>query len=289
MPKGVIYKYTFPDGRVYIGQTRRPVQLRCKEHLDPKIGPTNSRFWEAYQKHGTFEFEVVETIEANDSEELVRLLNEKETELIWKYDATNPAHGCNVRAVGTEKTNAGQILRDACRQLRQIMINERMPLWNSIEEKIVHTHIALSDEEKSLLHDLLLIDIFKGSSNIAEIIDDPHPVLKSSRDDDDGFMMEEELDFFSWAIREDCETDACEIIRTNYREILMAHYEKKAILQLDADGNVVREFYTLPEITDAFGVARADNVLNVLKGRQKSAYGYKWKYKYEQNNELSTQ
>ena len=47
--KGYIYKYTFPDGKVYIGQTRRPIELRHAEHLNPSTGPLNPGFWEAYQ------------------------------------------------------------------------------------------------------------------------------------------------------------------------------------------------------------------------------------------------
>ena len=50
--KGFIYKYTFPDGKVYIGQTRRPLEVRHKEHLNPKIGRLNPKFWEAFKKFG---------------------------------------------------------------------------------------------------------------------------------------------------------------------------------------------------------------------------------------------
>ena len=56
---------------------------------------------------------------------------------------------------------------------------------------------------------------------------------------------------------------------------------KNAIVQLDKEGNVVKEFYSFNEICQAFNVPRADNVKNVLKGKQKSAYGYFWKYKEE--------
>lgn len=31
--KGIIYKYTFPDGKVYIGQTRNP-EKRKREHAE---------------------------------------------------------------------------------------------------------------------------------------------------------------------------------------------------------------------------------------------------------------
>jgi hypothetical protein len=50
--KGYIYKYTFPDGKVYIGQTVRPVAARHREHITPSTGRVNVGFWEAYQKYG---------------------------------------------------------------------------------------------------------------------------------------------------------------------------------------------------------------------------------------------
>ena len=51
--KGIIYKYTFSDGKVYIGQTRRPQEIRKREHLNAIVGPTSSGFWDAYQCQGT--------------------------------------------------------------------------------------------------------------------------------------------------------------------------------------------------------------------------------------------
>lgn len=59
--KGYIYKYTFPDGKVYIGQTKN-LENRKRQHLDPSSGPTNTGFWEAYQRFGTFEFEVIKEL-----------------------------------------------------------------------------------------------------------------------------------------------------------------------------------------------------------------------------------
>ena len=42
------HKYTFPDGKVYIGQTRRDPQIRHREHISPVTDPTNGGFWRAY-------------------------------------------------------------------------------------------------------------------------------------------------------------------------------------------------------------------------------------------------
>ena len=41
--KGYIYKYTFSDGKVYVGQTRRHISIRHREHMSPSTGPLNPR------------------------------------------------------------------------------------------------------------------------------------------------------------------------------------------------------------------------------------------------------
>ena len=61
--------------------------------------------------------------------------------------------------------------------------------------------------------------------------------------------------------------------------VLDEERSKKAIVQIDKEGNIVQEFNSFNEICQAFNVLRADNVKNVLSGKQKTAYGYFWKYK----------
>ena len=89
--KGVIYKYTFPDGKVYIGQTRRNPELRHKEHLDPVTGPCNSGFWKEYQKFKEYKYEIIDTLEEPDDDVLVEKLNQLETFHILRCHAYDPS------------------------------------------------------------------------------------------------------------------------------------------------------------------------------------------------------
>ena len=50
---------------------------------------------------------------------------------------------------------------------------------------------------------------------------------------------------------------------------------KKPILQYDLDGNLIREWGCAADV----GKEVNGNICHCLKGRQKSAYGYIWKYK----------
>ena len=51
------------------------------------------------------------------------------------------------------------------------------------------------------------------------------------------------------------------------------------IVQRDIDGNIIKEYGSILEICQVLNIPRGDNIRNVLKGRQTTAYGYIWKYK----------
>ena len=68
-----------------------------------------------------------------------------------------------------------------------------------------------------------------------------------------------------------------ELCDAKYNNNYGTHIEKikKPILQYDLEGNLVREW---PSATDV-GKEVKSNICNCLKGKQKTAYNYIWKYK----------
>ena len=77
--KGYVYKYTFSNGKIYVGQTRRDVNVRHREHMNPSTGPLNPRFWQAYQELGEPKLEIIKEIEDENNYELIQALNRCET------------------------------------------------------------------------------------------------------------------------------------------------------------------------------------------------------------------
>lgn len=73
--KGYVYKYTFSNGKIYVGQTRRDVNVRHREHMNPSTGPLNPRFWQAYQELGEPKLEIIKEIEEENNYELIQALN----------------------------------------------------------------------------------------------------------------------------------------------------------------------------------------------------------------------
>lgn len=100
--KGYIYKYTFPNGKVYIGQTKTDVNKRHKQHMHLSKHPFKSRLCEkAIAKYGEPLLETIEIVECNDNEEkLNELLNFAENKWIKLYKSENPIYGYNAKRGG---------------------------------------------------------------------------------------------------------------------------------------------------------------------------------------------
>lgn len=97
-----IYKHTFPNGKVYIGQTKQELQNRFKQGYGYEACPL---VWKAILKYG-WDSVVTDVIEDNIT--TLEEANEKECYYIKLYNSTNPNYGYN-SAIGVEQFR-GQIL-----------------------------------------------------------------------------------------------------------------------------------------------------------------------------------
>ena len=276
--KGVIYKYTFPDGKVYIGQTRRNPELRHREHLDPVTGPCNSGFWKEYQKFNKVKYEIIETIEESDTDVLVEKLNRLETFHIINCRAYDPKYGCNRKFRGTESSGSERILQERFQELYNSLRQERLAVYSSISEKVWHTKEPLTEDEKTCMKEHFaekdLLWHLPNSFN-----PDNLKSIDTERYNEDIFNLEEAFEEWEWRLDKALQNEIIDFVRENAAAILDEVRDRDAICAIDEEGNVALTFYSFNEIAQHFGVVRPDNIRNVLKGRQKSAYGYLWKYK----------
>lgn len=273
--KGYIYKYTFLDGKVYIGQTRRNPEVRHHEHLNESIGKTNPGFWDAYQRLGEPKFEIIETIEDSREMNLVDKLNMAETYYIDFYQATDPQYGYNRKSSGTVASHDIMKLNDAYRDLWDEMTRPHYAYFKSVLSKLFQKTVPLTDEEKVFVRENLMV-----SDNIFyHRVKDYNLDDLSANSDEDDFWMEEAYEGFLMDFNEFVSQDIASYIYENSDSIIRMKSRGKIIQQLDMAGNVIREYGSNGEVVQALNIARIDNVLNVLKGRQKTAYGFRWKYK----------
>ena len=273
--KGIIYKYTFPDGKVYIGQTRRHPEARKREHINKTVGPTNSGFWEAYKKYGEPQYEVVFEVERDNEDELVSILNYVETGYIYLYKADHPEFGYNRRSFGMTSYVEPKIIQRKYDELFRQLSESRSKLLHSAIEKIWKTKAPLTEEEKFLIKEKYREDNLFQKHIDAFDLDN----LSNNKLEDVEFLFGEALEYVHFMIDEEVEAEVSQFIKENYGQILEEERSKNAIVQIDKEGKVVREFNSVNEVCQALNVPRPENVKNVLKGKQKTAYGYIWKYK----------
>lgn len=112
---GYIYKYSFPNGKVYIGQTRTSVQQRHYVHMsDARKKGRGTLCDVALAKYGEIQPETIETIEVDETEstKLQELLNEAEIKWIKFFDSTNKQKGYNIQQGGEIVTPDIMILEE---------------------------------------------------------------------------------------------------------------------------------------------------------------------------------
>ena len=274
--KGYIYKYTFPDGKVYIGQTRRPIELRHAEHLNPSTGPLNPGFWEAYQKLGMPVLTVLETVEDEDPTRLIATLAHLENSYIYHEHATDPAYGYNRKPFATTYSPDINLLNKEFTRLCQQAQQDKQPFFDALAQKWYYEkNPQFTEEEQAFIDGYIKTDnIFYHPADDAEIMEDDE-----EWDEEFDDIEDEAFEFAVFMYNEHMQEMIGQYISENAAEIIRKAREGKIIQQLDKDGNVIREFNNWDEIREAFNIIRIDNILNVIKGRQKSAYGFSWRYK----------
>lgn len=113
--QGFIYKYTYPNGKVYIGQTRSSVKQRHYEHMSASKDESRRTICEiAIAKYGEPKLDILETFEVEDQEQtkLIDKLNKAEKKWIKEYDSTNRRKGYNIQCGGEVITPEQYILEE---------------------------------------------------------------------------------------------------------------------------------------------------------------------------------
>lgn len=109
MYNGIIYKYTSPSGKVYIGQTMQENERR-QTFLNPNKIYAGKKINAARQKYGVnnFEYQVIFRISSLIKEEVKEILNQKEIQYIKMFDSYyngyNSTIGGNNTTECTEET-----------------------------------------------------------------------------------------------------------------------------------------------------------------------------------------
>lgn len=239
MKKGYIYKYTFPNGKVYIGQTSVSVKQRHLQHMSDSKNPNKRTICEvAIAKYGAPRLDIIETIEVDDNKitELIEKLSKAEKKWIKKYDSTNVTKGYNIQNGGEIKTPEEFILQEKWYEMFEKeewgnLIAYYTELLRSIGNKICVTGEKLTQEERSCWYGYRFMDYEYGKETTFNSFYKRY--LDSDMGDDIGDIPYETLEILY------SNTSSPEEIETAEKESKLIHFDR--IIRFAIDENWIKD------------------------------------------------
>lgn len=126
--KGIIYKYTSPSNKVYIGQTIH----EHRRYMTHKRGDGDTKFCRAIRKYGfeNLTYEVIFTIDNEDRKRIKEKLDFMERYYIRKYDSFKNGYNMTLGGDG----GAGIKHTEEFKRKISERMKENNPAWNMTDE-----------------------------------------------------------------------------------------------------------------------------------------------------------
>lgn len=273
------------NDKVYIGKTVHTLKERLRQHINNSNNDNDthrkSHFHNAIRKYGAEHFFISELYkyESDDADELNKHLYEKEKEFIQKFDSYNNGYNSTLggEGVGSLYGELNHFYGKTHSEESKKMIGEKSKERNAI--KCTHTKEAISKRaisrsermQKKIFTDKELAQ-FKAMSERKvgthlprEVVEKGVETRRKRREEDPNYG------------------------KINYDNDLILKYSKSHnpnyIVQLDLNENYIATYNGLFEIAKIFGYDKS-HISKCCKGKQKTAYGYKWKYVDEKELKL---
>ena len=130
--KGIIYKYTSPSNKVYIGQTIH----EHRRYMTHKRGDGDTKFCRAIRKYGfeNFTYDVIFTIDNEDRKRIKEKLDFMERYYIRKYNSFK--NGYNMTLGGDSASGINHT--EEWKQKISERMKENNPAWNMTDEWRLH-------------------------------------------------------------------------------------------------------------------------------------------------------
>lgn len=274
---GYIYKITnLINNKVYIGKTERSIEIRWREHRQNFFKlQDDMAIHKAMYKYGPEAFEIDKIEECDNN-----IINERERYWIEYYNSFKKGYNSTIGGDGAIKINYKQIL-DLWRQglsLQQISDKEKidrhtisniLKIYNISEKEIFRRGIGRAVIQYDLNGKFInkynsIMDAANslGKQNISTIRNCCAKQIRSAYN-------------FLWKFEDDNIT----VEELVYNFNLSGKGKQKKVEQYDLNGNFIREFNSCREAARYINAPYHVGISSCCIGKQKTAYGYKWKYK----------
>lgn len=266
LEKNIIYKLSFPNGKVYIGQTINVLFKRISSHCEEKNKSINPYKYNALKKYQTINVDILFKSESLEE------LNNKEEYYIKKYKSNQKEYGYNLTAGGdsvSNKINRPIYLYDLngkyVRQFKSVSEGERY----------LGIRIRLDTKQKTFggyqIKDYKVDKIDKVTKN--QVYKEIHQYdLNGNYIRSFNSIREAERFIGKGNIDLRSKTSRGYMWSRKKLNKLPEYKNDKArtIHQYDLNDNYINEFRTLREASKQFGF---------ITMSMKSSRGYKWEYK----------
>lgn len=111
----------------------------------------------------------------------------------------------------------------------------------------------------------------------------PNPYNKSDVDHINTIRTDDSLENLRWVTRSENMNNKITRLRLLNKPFKERFKARKPILQYSIDGCFVGEWDSATSFGEYINKDVSSNIIACIKGKQKTAYGYKWKYKYDKN------
>lgn len=256
MAEGIIYKYTSPSSKVYIGQTLHK-KTRINEHKYKASKGSKSPFHRAIVKYGlkSFTREILETI-VGDPNYVKNKLNELEEYYIEKLNTRVP-NGYNVTVGGDSK--AGYIVSEETKKLIS-QANKGHITTEETKEKIRQANLGQKRSKETRER----ISVAALGREVSEETRLKLSKIHKGRK-------------FSIVHREKIKQALLGRPCTWKDKIALSKCNKR-VLQYRKDGTFITEYSSVTSASDSTGISKT-NLYKCLSRKNHTAGGFMWKYK----------
>lgn len=233
------------NNKVYIGQTIHTIEKRWKEHLY-NSNHRNQILYYAMRKYGKEKFSIKILEEVSNTE-----LDYKEREYIKKFNSISP-FGYNVTTGGSKFENDNPMFHDEiCTKLSKYFIGDRNPAKRpDVKEKIRQKALGRKVSDKTKL---------KMSKNNGRYWKGKHHSEETKQKISLNHGMRGKYG----------------IQNPNSKSIAMIDKNTDEVIEVfDAINSAVRYL----KMNFSLQHCNGSNISNVANGKQKTAYGYVWKF-----------
>lgn len=266
---GIIYCYTSPSGKKYIGQTRKESERRWGWNQINRNYCHGGKIDRARRKYGpeNFKYEVLHKIESDDLDELVLKMNMWEKIFIAIFDTYKNGYNSTRGGDGTDHLKASVALKNH-------IISEETKIKISNAKRGCHPKYTQTDLERR-----------------AKRLCDLNRVIVYQYDMDGNFIrcwntLKEAAEYYGISRTKisDCWTHNKHsaigyIWKIDESTIKTQPKQCIKVAQYDLDGNKLHSFNSIREASEYLGKTYGDsNIIACCRNKAKTAYGYIWKY-----------